>query len=224
MTTGTRVLVTGEGPLAEGLSTGLGDRGAELVRLAITDVTRAGCDGVVSEAVGRLGGLDLVVHVQITATTPTPVTECSTATWAAACEDALAAALHITQAAHGALAADGGGRLVYVIPTIGMAGAAGFAASAAAAEGIRSLTKGVAKQWGAEGVTVNCCAVDPQQMVPGEAGAALSAGVALSAPALGAIGDPATDLAPVIGLLAADDARFVTGSTLVLDGGVWMVL
>ncbi|MCB0994021.1 MAG: SDR family oxidoreductase [Acidimicrobiales bacterium] len=219
-----RVLITGSGPLADGLADGLRAAGHSVETRRIDDVSRAGCDALVAGASEELGGIDLVVHVQITSAEPTEVVASSTESWSAVCEDALAAALHITQAAHDALAASGRGRLVHVVPTIGMSGAAGFAASAAASEGIRALVKGVAKQWGADGITVNSCAVDPQQMVPGDSGRRLSEGVALAVPALGGSGDPATDLAPVISLLAGDDAHFVTGSTLVLDGGVWTVL
>ena len=36
----------------------------------------------------------------------------------------------------------------------------------------------------------------------------------------GRMGDPLRDLAPVLAFLASDDSRFITGQTLVVDGGV----
>ncbi|WP_445065133.1 SDR family oxidoreductase [Streptomyces sp. SAS_281] len=36
---------------------------------------------------------------------------------------------------------------------------------------------------------------------------------------LGRFGDPRTDVAPVVALLASDDARYMTGQTLMADGG-----
>jgi hypothetical protein len=43
-------------------------------------------------------------------------------------------------------------------------------------------------------------------------------------PAMGQVGDPAEDLAPLVGLMGDGDAHFLTASTLVADGGLWMGL
>ena len=98
------------------------------------------------------------------------------------------------------------------------------AASAAAAESLRALAKSVAKQWGKYGITVNTIAVGPQHVIAGDAGREVAEGVSLAVPAMGSPGDAAADLAPLISLLSRDDAHFLTGSTLVADGGVWLTL
>ena len=85
------------------------------------------------------------------------------------------------------------------------------------------LAKSLAKQWGKYGITANTVLVAPQLVVAGDAGQRLADGVSLSVPALGRLADPADDLAPVVALLASDDAHYATGSTLMLDGGVWLV-
>ena len=36
---------------------------------------------------------------------------------------------------------------------------------------------------------------------------------------MGRLGDPETDIAPVISFLASDDSRYLTGNTLFVDGG-----
>ena len=90
-------------------------------------------------------------------------------------------------------------------------------------EGIRALAKGTAKTWGKHGITVNTLAVASAHFL-GEDGVEVGKALSLSPPAMGGFGDPATDLAPVLSLLTSPDAHFVTGSTLVLDGGVWMAL
>lgn len=41
--------------------------------------------------------------------------------------------------------------------------------------------------------------------------------------ALGRVGDPERDIAPVVLFLASDDARFVTGQTIVVNGGRTML-
>ena len=74
----------------------------------------------------------------------------------------------------------------------------------------------MARQWGADGITVNCVAPSPELL-------GLEAGeMALSAPALGRAGDPEADLAPIVAFLCSAGSHFLTGATLTADGGVWM--
>ena len=112
----------------------------------------------------------------------------------------------------------GGGRIVFVTPTVSMSGAPGLAPYAAALEGQRLLAKSAARQWGPDGITVNCLAPAPEHVPIGVA----SSDVSLAPPALGGPGDAETDLGPAVVFLASDDAHFVTGVTLCADGGVWM--
>ena len=116
------------------------------------------------------------------------------------------------------------GAMVFVVPTIGLSGGADFSMLAATAEALRVLAKACGRQWGAAGVTVNTVAAAPHHWVGPDAAAALTRSVSLSTAALGGPGDPATDLVPVIELLASPDAHFVTAGTVVADGGIWMGL
>ena len=218
------MLVTGTGSLATELAGGLRAGGHMVEQRAIVEVDKAAVGRLVTEATTALGGIDTFVHVHQSAQTRTTVVETTTDQWVAMCEDSMAAAFHLTQAAHPVLAASEHGRLVFVVPTIGMAGAFGLAASAAAAESLRALTKSVAKQWGKYGITVNTIAVGPQHVIAGDVGRDVAEGVSLAVPAMGSPGDAATDLAPLISLLSRDDAHFLTGTTLVADGGVWLTL
>jgi NAD(P)-dependent dehydrogenase (short-subunit alcohol dehydrogenase family) len=145
------------------------------------------------------------------------------ATFLEAAEGPMRAAIAAAQAAFPALRDSGRGRIVFVVPTIGSAGAVGFAAACAVAEGLRGMAKSLAKQWGKYGITVNSLMVAPQLVVAGELGEKLAEGVSIAVPALGTA-DPAADLAPVVALLASEDAHYATASTLLLDGGVWTVL
>lgn len=219
-----KVLVVGDGPLVDGLAAGLRQREHAVVVERADDSSREAVGALVDAAEHALGGLDTVVWAQHAPAEPAPVVDQPLDAWVRTCEEPMTVAFHLTQAAHRPLAASGRGRFVYVIPTIGMAGAAQFAGAAAAAESVRSLTKGVAKQWGPDGITVNCLAVSPEQVYPGPVGASLAEQVSLAAAALGGPGDAAADIAPVVSLLGDDDAHFVTGSTLVADGGVWLTL
>lgn len=121
------------------------------------------------------------------------------------------------QAVFPAMRDRGRGRVVLVTPTISMSGAAGLAPLCAAAEGQRALAKSTARQWGAHGITVNCIAPAAEAL-----GLPAGGAEALAPPAFGRTGDPAADLGPVLRFLLSDDAAFLTGATLALDGGVWM--
>ena len=219
-----RVLLTGSGQLATELAAGLRAGGHTVALRPIDDVSRAAVDDTVAGAEAALGTIDTVVHVHECAQARTMVIDTTPDQWGAMCEDSMTAAFHVTQASHRVLSAVDQGRLVFVVSTIGMAGAFGLAASAAASESLRALTKSVAKQWGKYGITVNAIAVGPQHVIEGEVGREVAEGVSLAVPAMGSAGDAATDLAPLVSLLGRDDAHFLTGTTLVADGGVWLTL
>jgi NAD(P)-dependent dehydrogenase (short-subunit alcohol dehydrogenase family) len=108
-----------------------------------------------------------------------------------------------------------GGRIVLVIPTLAGFGAPGFVPQTAAAEGVRVLAKSAARRWGADGITVNCVAPDVATLAGRSGDAPAGADSALGRPP-----DIRLDIAPVVALLASDAARFVTGETLRVDGGM----
>ena len=99
-----------------------------------------------------------------------------------------------------------------------MSGAEQLVPYTAAVEGRRLLAKSAARQWGPDGITVNCLAVAPELVPIGVDSMAVS----LAVPALGGPGDPESDLGPVAIHLLSDAGHFVTGVTLCADGGVWM--
>lgn len=118
---------------------------------------------------------------------------------------------HTLQGAH----ARGARRIVVVVPTTGMSGGAEYSAAAALAEAARVLVKSAARQWGATGVTVNAVAVDPQAfgIDPTRSGPVSIAPRALE----GAVDPTAT-----VQWLCSAAAEYVTGQTVVCDGGLWM--
>jgi 3-oxoacyl-[acyl-carrier protein] reductase len=106
-------------------------------------------------------------------------------------------------------------RIVVVIPTLAMSGGANFAHVAAPAEALRVLVKSAARQWGADGVSVNAVAVEPAAFVDDP----LATGpTSIAAPALGTSGGADE----IIEFLCSDLSQQMTGQTLTVDGGVWM--
>ncbi|GER22784.1 cyclopentanol dehydrogenase [Zafaria cholistanensis] len=120
------------------------------------------------------------------------------------------------KAAAEALKASGRGAVVNVSSMFGIVGGFGTSPAYAAAKGaVRTLTKNTALGWAAEGVRVN--SVHPgfvETPILGETDRALLVGTT----PVGRIGRP-EEVAAVILFAASDDASFMTGSELVVDGG-----
>ena len=161
------------------------------------------------------GAFDALVHVpDLAAAVRTPVVDLEDAAWDARGEALLRAALHACRAGHAAMK-DRGGRIVLVTPTVGLVGADGLAPFAMACEGMRTLAKAAARQWGSAGITANCVA--PSLDVFGIAHDAEGT----VAPALGR-SPRIADLVTVIVSLLGDAGAVVTGATITVDGGVVM--
>jgi 3-oxoacyl-[acyl-carrier protein] reductase len=114
-----------------------------------------------------------------------------------------------------------GGSIVFVSSIVGLAGNAGQSAYSATKAGLLGLAKSLAKELGSRNIRVNAVA-------PGLIETAMTSEMPpaarehyLSTIALGRAGSP-EDVAPVVTFLASDAARYVTGQTLVVDGGFLM--
>lgn len=97
----------------------------------------------------------------------------------------------------------------------------GFALYAATKTAMRSLTRTVAVEWGAEGIRVN--ALSPQTTSPAwvewsTANPDAARAILTEIPA-GHIGDAETDVGPVAVFLASDASAYLTGGLVLADGG-----
>ena len=111
-----------------------------------------------------------------------------------------------------------GGSIVFVSSIVGISGNAGQTAYAATKAGLLGLTRSLAKELGSRNVRVNAVAPGLIETamtaeMPDAARAAFLGGIALGRP-----GTP-EDVAGVVTFLASDAARYVTGQTIVVDGG-----
>jgi NAD(P)-dependent dehydrogenase (short-subunit alcohol dehydrogenase family) len=97
----------------------------------------------------------------------------------------------------------------------------GFGAYAAVKEATRSLTRAAACEWGADGIRVN--SIIPVAMSPGMAMWAEMAPEEckefMATIPLGRGGDPETDVGRAVAFLCGPDASYITGTTLMIDGG-----
>ena len=111
------------------------------------------------------------------------------------------------------------GRIVSIASVAGIAGNPGQTNYAATKAGIIGFSKSLAKEVGSRGITVNVVApgfIETDMTAAlGEEAATAAAG----ATALGRLGRPA-EIASAVGYLASDAASYITGQTLVVDGGL----
>jgi len=111
------------------------------------------------------------------------------------------------------------GRIINISSIIGQTGAAGQANYAASKAGLFGLTMSVAKELGSRGITCNAVApgfieTDMTEDLPAE----MRESVIKSAPA-GRLGSTA-DIAAAVLFLASDEASYITGQTITVDGGL----
>lgn len=119
----------------------------------------------------------------------------------------------------------GGGSIVNVSSVVALAGDPMLAAYGAAKGGVLAMTKSAAVRYGRDGIRCNAvCPGDIQTPLVEAYFAAAEDPAALRAQAeseypLGRIGQP-REIARAVLFLASDDASFITGEALVVDGGV----
>ena len=111
------------------------------------------------------------------------------------------------------------GRVINISSISGISGNAGQGNYAAAKAGIIGFTKSIAKEVGSRGITVNAVAPGFIQTDMTEAlGERVTEAVSEQV-ALGRLGMP-EEVASAVGYLASDGATYITGQTIVVDGGL----
>jgi len=113
------------------------------------------------------------------------------------------------------------GRIINMASVVGQAGSPGQANYAASKAGLIGLTKALAQEIGSRGITVNAIApgyiaTDMTKNLPEELKAKMLASIPL-----GRMGTP-DDIAGVVKFLASDDASYITGQVIAVNGGMYM--
>ena len=113
------------------------------------------------------------------------------------------------------------GRIITITSVVGTMGNAGQTNYAAAKAALQGFSKSLAREVGSRGITVNCVApgfidTDMTRTLPEETRQAFEAQTAL-----GCFGTP-QDIADAVLFLASDQARYITGQTLHVNGGMLM--
>jgi len=241
-------IVTGAGQgLGLGIAAALADAGASVALLGRTpkkvddaaaeltanghDVISIGCDvadrdavdSAVAETKARFGRIDILVNNAQGGTlgTSTPTVELTDDEVLEFFRTGPLGSLHLMQAAFPSLRDSPHAVVVNFGSGIGVRGAEQMAAYAMAKEAIGGLTKSTAIEWGKHGIRVNL--VCPAAWSPGaeayrDEDPARFEQVVRRIP-LRRFGDPYDDIGRAVVALVGDDLHYLTGATLMLDGG-----
>ncbi|MHA6803977.1 SDR family NAD(P)-dependent oxidoreductase [Salinifilum ghardaiensis] len=197
---------------------------AERVTFLARDISRPESAAyVLAAAVDSFGGLDVLVN-NAHASRQASLLEHTPEMFELSFNSGFFATYHLMRTCHPRLA-ERGGSIVNFASGAGLNGQPHQASYAAAKEAIRGISRVAAREWSPDGIRVNL--ISPIARTPGvEAWAQTHPQQheqVLAGIPLGRMGDPEHDIAPVVVFLASDDSRYMTGQTLMADGGSIML-
>jgi 3-oxoacyl-[acyl-carrier protein] reductase len=186
------------------------------VQADVSDVAQA--EALIDAAKKAFGRIDILVNNAGT-TRDTLIMRMSEEDWDVVIDTNLKGTFNCIKAVSRQMMRQKYGRIVNITSVSGIAGNAGQANYASAKAGLIGLTKTVAKELGSRGIT--CNAVAPGY-VPTDLTASLPEELiqqAVDRTPLGRTGTP-EDMAAAVAFLASDDASYITGQILAVDGGL----
>ena len=217
---GATVVATARGENAKDTAAAIiaaGGRG-EAVGVDVTDT--AALERLPGEIIARHGRLDIVVS-NAGITRDQLLMRMKRDDWDAVIATNLTAAFTLTQAAMRPMLKQRGGRIIAISSVVGQTGNAGQANYAASKAGLIGFSKALAREVASRGITVNVIApgfvdTDMTKAVADKAQADWAAQIPLGR--LGTV----DDIAAAACFLASDEAAYITGHVLAVNGGMYM--
>jgi NAD(P)-dependent dehydrogenase (short-subunit alcohol dehydrogenase family) len=204
---------------------------AELTELGVeaiatvTDVSKKDqIDAMVAETIEHFGRVDALINNAQTFRPQAPIATVSEADLDVFYNSGVKGTLWAMQAVYPYMAKAGWGRIVNFVSAAGITGMRGYGAYNASKEAIRALTRTAAREFGRDGIVVNCIA-------PGAASKRGQDAAARETEThqqfirehpIGRQGDPEDDIGPVALFLCSDACRYLTGQTFMVDGGAFL--
>jgi 3-oxoacyl-[acyl-carrier protein] reductase len=182
---------------------------------------RAAADAAAEQAAGLGGGSLHILVNNAGVTSPAMFAKLTDETFRLTFDVHVMGTFHCTQAALPFIPTDGTGRIINVTSAAGLTGTLGQVNYSAAKAGLIGFTKSLARELGSRGVRANVVApgyVNTRltDVLPEEAQQAM-----LTNTPLGRLGEP-EDIAGAVRFLCSDEAAFITGEVLLVDGGLGM--
>jgi len=193
-------------------------RAGEWIALDVTEPE--GCETAVAGVLQRHGRIDILVN-NAGITKDQLMLRMKRGDWDAVLGTNLTAAFVLTQAALKPMLKQRGGRIVSISSVVGQAGNAGQANYAASKAGLIGFSKAVALEVASRGITVNVVApglidTDMTRAITESAHQEWASKIPLKR-----LGSPA-DVAAAVCFLASDEASYITGQVLAVNGGMYM--
>ncbi|MDX2356534.1 SDR family oxidoreductase [Dietzia sp. PP-33] len=214
---GARVLVV---DIADEAGNALVDELGEQVRYLSADISvEDNARVIVESAVEHFGRLDVLVN-NAHASRQAPLLETTREMLDLSFDSGFYPTFWLMKAAHPHLAT-AGGSVINFASGAGIEGSPTQASYAAAKEAIRAITRVAANEWARDGINVNV--ISPLALTEGvEAYMEANPGIEkhlLAGTPMRRFGDPEADIGRVAVFLASEDASYMTGQTLMVDGG-----
>jgi 3-oxoacyl-[acyl-carrier protein] reductase len=193
-------------------------RKALAVQADVTDPAAA--EALVAQALEALGKVDILVN-NAGITRDDLIMRMGVDTWREVLETNLFGAFYVTKAVMRPMLRARYGRIINMTSVAGIAGNAGQANYSSAKAGLIGLTKATAREVASRGITSNAVApgfvlTELTESLPEN----IKAGI-LAATPLGRFATP-EEIAFAVAFLASDDAAYITGHVLTVDGGLVM--
>ena len=207
---------TNAAPVAEEIATAGGR--AESIALDVTD--QAAIEAAVAAALEKFGRIDVLVN-NAGITRDQLMLRMKRDDWDAVLATNLTAAFACSQAVLKPMIKQRSGRIINITSVVGQAGNAGQANYAASKAGLIGFTKALALEVASRNVTVNAVApglieTDMTRAISAEAHEKWAAGIPLKR-----LGTP-DDVAAAVVFLASDEASYITGHVLAVNGGMYV--
>lgn len=218
---GARVIITSrDGTKAEEAAEALKQQGGEARGLSVRIDDRDSVKDLIDGVVETYGSIDVLVNNAATVR-DTLLMRMKQADWDEVMHVNLGGVFICTQAVIRQMMRQRSGRIINMTSIVGLTGNAGQANYSASKAGIIGFTKSVAKEVGSRGITVNAIAPGFIETAMTESLPETVRAAFLDATPLSRAGQP-DDVAGIATFLASDDAAFITGQVMRVDGGMGM--
>lgn len=202
---------------AEAISAYLGEKGKGLV-LNVTD--KASIESALEQIKNDFGDIDILVN-NAGITRDNLLMRMKDDEWFDIMQTNLSSVYHLSKAMLRSMMKKRFGRIISIGSVVGSMGNPGQTNYCAAKAGVIGFSKALAKEVASRGITVNVVApgfiaTDMTDVLTDEQ----KAGILANVPA-GHLGE-AKDIAKAVAFLASDDASYITGTTLHVNGGLYM--
>jgi NAD(P)-dependent dehydrogenase (short-subunit alcohol dehydrogenase family) len=221
---GVRLTVTGrKQERLDAVAAELSDLGAPHVVMQANQAEPEAATAVVERALESFGQVDGLVANAQSYLPVKPLLEIDSRDFDYVLDTGPKGTLWLMQAVHPHMKARGRGRIVTFGSSMGNTGAPGYGPYSAAKEAMRSLTRTAAREWGRDGITVNCVCpasvAHRMQVVDPDSPRGRAFAAMYEDHPLGRDGDAEADIAPTVVFLLSNASQYMTGQTLMVDGG-----